>query len=254
MYDLGMFGCETIWGCEIPYITRMINGEHVRFVSVRMAERQLLRFHLMYTNPEIYKCISVKSYLILECEALVLNQLNIHIFNNLYGRSLFQAGRDYIVRLEDVQELCEFFEFCSKKIQCRVRNERCGFIKINKVSIVPYCRVNGKKKYIPLFFLEGPIFQLKHRSIKLDNWDLAYLKFACIAMGVDMNLYTEGYSCDVINFRYIKQQFPRWSRFIDYWPLTVTGLQPLKTLQGKLIPLKHESCVWIMPPITTSEE
>lgn len=219
-----------------------------------MAEYQLLRDHLMYTNPEIYKCISVKSYFISECEAKMLNEINIQFCNQLYGKSLFEAGKDYIVRLDDVRDLYTFLEFCSKKIKSRVRNERCGFIKINKVSILPYCKVNGNTKYVPILFLDGPTDNLKHRSIKLENWDLAYLKFTCIVMGIDTNLYFEKYSCEVISLIYVKQQFPRWSRFIDYWPLIVANLQPLKNLKGELVPIKHSSGVWIKPPIETSEQ
>lgn len=229
----------------------MENGVNIRYVSVRMAENSILRYHLLCMNPEIYTCIWVKSHYISEYEAKMLNEINIQHCQQIYGKSLFEAGKDYIVHMEDVRELYTFLEFCCEIIRCSVRNSKCGFVKINKSTILPYCKIKGNRRYVPIDFFEGQTESLQRRTVKLENWNLAYLKFACIAMGINKETLFNDSSCDVICLSSMKRQFPRRSRFIEFWPSKLDHLQPLTEMLDELGPKEFVSSMWIKLPIVT---
>lgn len=235
----------------MPFITRLENGEYIRYVSVRMAESSILRYHVSCMNPEIYTCLWVKSHYISESEAKLLNELNCQYCQRIYGKSLFEAGVDCIVHMEDVRELYTFLEFCCELIRCSVRNDKCGFVKINKSTILPYCKINGNRRYIPISFFEGATESLKRRTVKLENWNLAYLKFACVAMGIKKEILFNDSSCDVICLSSIKRQFPRRSRFVEFWPPNLDHLQPLTEMLDEFTTKEFVSGLWIKSPTAT---
>ncbi|XP_016661593.1 uncharacterized protein LOC100569111 [Acyrthosiphon pisum] len=175
----GTFSWKIIAGYYIPYIIRVINGDLLKFVSVRMAETQLLSNYLHYLHDDICKCTSVKSSIITESEAKLLNEINQRHADYIYGKKMFFAGQDYIVRLDEVDEFYKFIEVCYKKLMCNitpVSTEKCGFIRINSTSVVPYC-IEDNRKLVPLFYLEGKTEIVERRAVKFENWNLAYLKF-----------------------------------------------------------------------------
>ncbi|KAE9533816.1 hypothetical protein AGLY_008895 [Aphis glycines] len=112
-------------------------------------------------------------------EAKILNEINIKHCDTIYGKDTFYAGKHYIVGLEVVHEYYKFIEICYKKLQCNItpgRKEIYGFIRVNSESVVPFCLKDGHK-YVPLFYFEGETENLRHRVVKLENWNLAHLKF-----------------------------------------------------------------------------
>lgn len=239
----------------MPYILRIINEEKLKFVSVRIAETQLLSMYLNYLHPNIYTCTSVKSHFITEAEAKLFNEINQKHSDLVYGKELFQAGKDYIVRLEDVQEFYTFIEVCYKKLLSQVTpggKESCGFIRINSESVVPYCIKEGKK-YVPLFYFEGETENLKQSAVKLENWNLAYLKFCCKVQGIRNELFASD-SCTVTSLDDIKNYFPPDTNFEEYWPAKVVDTQLLTNQKNAHI---NSPAAWIRAPPallnTTSE-
>lgn len=218
----------------------------MKFVSVRVAETQLLSTYLNYLHPDIYTCTSVKSHFITEAEAKLFNELNQKHCDQFYGKDQFHAGKDYIVRLEDVQEFYNFIEVCYKKLLCQLtgRRETCGFIRINSESVVPYC-IKDDQKYVPLFYFEGETDNLRHRAVKLENWNLAYLKFCCKVQGIRNELFASD-SCIVTSLDDIKNYFPPETNFEEYWPAKVVDTQLLTN--QKTSSHVSPSAAWIRAP------
>lgn len=242
------FGWKLIGGCNVPFIIRRINNESSYYVSVRIAESQLLSNYLNYLHANIYTCTSVRSHFITEPEAKLLNEINMKHSDQIYGKELFQAGKDYIVRMEDVQEFYTFIEICYKKLLCNItpgRNEKCGFIRINSESVVPYC-IKDDQKYVPLFYFEGETENLKHRAVKLENWNLAYLKFCCKVQGIRNELFASD-SCIVTSLDDIKNYFPPDTNFEEYWPAKVVDTQLLTNQKSTHV---NPSGAWIRAPPT----
>ncbi|CAI6359283.1 unnamed protein product [Macrosiphum euphorbiae] len=243
----GRFSWETIGEHRVPYIIRVINGEELKFVSARMAETQLLNIYLGYLHADIYtSCTNVRSLLITKPEAKLLNDINEKHADCMYGKKDFLAGNDCIVSLEDVREFYTFIEVCYKKIMCDItpgHREKCGFIRINSVSVVPYC-IKDNQKYVPLFYFEGVSENLRQQSLKLENWDLAYLKFGFKVHGIIKELFASD-SCAVASLDEIKNIFPPETNFEEYYPAKVFYSQLLTIQKSKRV---NPPGVWIRAP------
>ncbi|XP_025200595.1 uncharacterized protein LOC112598382 [Melanaphis sacchari] len=213
----GRFGWYAFTRYPILYITRTVNGEHFKFVSMRIAETHLLDSYLHYFHPEVYTCTSVKSYYMTNSEAKLLNNINTKYCKNVYGHYDFTANKDCIVHLEDVLELYKFLKACYNKISPTIDNNEIefGYIRINSF-FVPYF-TKDNKKYLPLFYFEGQTQHLLTRTVELKNWDLVYLKFCFKVMGIYEELY-DGESCSVVSLNDIKTHYPPETSFEDFWP------------------------------------
>lgn len=200
-----------------------------------MAETHFLSNYLHFLDADIYiSCTSVISHIITEHEAKLLNDINSNHSEQIYSKEPFISGKDCIVRLEDVLEFYSFIEMCCKRLKSPTftpgLKEKCGFIRINSESVVPYC-TKDNQKYVPLFYFEGETDNLKHRAIKLENWNLAYLKFCCKVQGVKKELFASD-SCIVTSLEDIKSCFPSDTNFEEFWPVMVVD-QHLLTNQNK---------------------
>ncbi|XP_044765649.1 uncharacterized protein LOC123321920 isoform X1 [Coccinella septempunctata] len=209
----GRFGWISIAKSHIPYIIR---GEEL-YCSVRMVEMKILNRYLTYLHPDIYNCTCIRSYFITEAECRLLNEINIKHCDCQFGREQFTT-MDLIVRLTDAEEFFKFLSACySKLLSGEVTAlDRCGFIRINKESVVPYT-IYQQQKYVPLFYFEGETDNLKQKADKLEGWDLSYLKFCCKVQGIRNELFAHD-SCSVISLNDIKNYFPPGTLFEDYWP------------------------------------
>lgn len=171
----GHFGWDMLGKCHIPYLYR--SGE--KYVAVRMVEMKLLNKYLNYLHADIYSCTCIRSYYISEQEARLLNEINNRHCDGQFGREPFTC-KDLIVRLSDAYEFYNFLDVCYNKLLrgSAATRDKCGFIRINKESVVPYT-VRGTDKFVPLFYFEGETDNLKLKSDQLSGWDLSYLKFCC---------------------------------------------------------------------------
>jgi len=215
------FSWETIAGHRIPYIMRVVNGKLLKFVATRMAEYQLLKKYLNSVPSHIYtSCTSVIAYKIIDPEVKILNHINEKYYG--YGKDYqFHAGIDNIVSLDDVHNFYLFLEVCYKKLLSNITpdyNDKCGFIQINSnssSSCLPYC-TQDDQRYVPLFFLQGDAESLSQRTVKLEKWNLAYLKFCCRIYGIRDELFY-GNSWLVVSLDYVKNSYPPETDFADIW-------------------------------------
>lgn len=220
----GHFGWATFGNIHIPYIMRQ--GE--QYCAVRMVEMKLLNKHLTYLHQDIYSCTCVRSYYITEAESRLFNEINQKHCEAQFGRESFSM-KDLVVRLSDANKFYHFLDICYKKLTQRnsTPNEKCGFIRINKESVVPYT-VRDKQQFVPLFYFEGETDNLKLKAEYLSGWDLSYLKFCCKVQGIRNELFASD-SVAVISLTDIKSYFPTGTEFEDYWPNKVVDTQLLYT-------------------------
>ena len=223
----GRFGWVTLGKCHIPYIFRY--GE--KYCAVRMVEMKLLNKYLSYLHSDIYSCTCIRSYYITDAEARLLNEVNVRHCEGQFGRDPF-TSKDLVVRLQDAGEFYNFLDVCYNKLLLSSSNpkDKCGFIRINGESVVPYTVRDGFK-YVPLFYFEGETDNLKLKAEKLEGWDLAYLKFCCKVQGIRNELFASE-TCSVISLSDIKSYFPPGTVFEDYWPSKVVDSQLLLASKG----------------------
>uniref|UniRef100_A0A182RW31 Uncharacterized protein n=1 Tax=Anopheles funestus TaxID=62324 RepID=A0A182RW31_ANOFN len=219
----GHFGWEVFPAkVYIPFILR----QQERYCAVRMVEMKLLNKYLNYLHQDIYTCTCVRSYYITDAECKLLNEINQKHSDMQFGRELFTL-KDLVVRVSDAYKFYQFLEVCYKKLLmgCSTPNDKCGFIRINKESVVPYT-VRDYQKMVPLFYFEGETDNLKLKADNLSGWDLSYLKFCCKVQGIRNELFASD-SVAVISLTDIKGYFPPGTEFEDYWPSKVVDSQLL---------------------------
>ncbi|KAH0955307.1 hypothetical protein HN011_003106 [Eciton burchellii] len=228
----GRFGWTNFDECHIPYIFR--SGE--KYCAVRILESKLLNKYLSYLHSEIYSCTCIRSYYITEAESKLFNEINTKHCENQFGRDAFTC-KDLVVRLSDAKEFYTFLDVCYTKLTAGTnpnmasrKAEKCGFIRINKESVVPYTVKDGLQ-YVPLFYFEGETENLKLKAEKLEGWDLSYLKFCCKVQGIRNELFASE-TCSVISLSDIKSYFPPGTGFEDYWPTKVMDSQLLVNSNG----------------------
>ena len=224
----GRFGWITFDETHIPYIFRA--GE--KFCAVRILESKLLNKYLSYLHSDIYSCTCIRSYYITEAESKLLNEINTKHCESQFGREQFTC-KDLVVRLADAKEFYAFLDVCYTKLTASNRSapsDKCGFIRINKESVVPYTVKDGLK-YVPLFYFEGETDNLKLKAEKLEGWDLSYLKFCCKVQGIRNELFASE-TCSVISLSDIKSYFPPGTGFEDYWPSKVMDSQLIVNSKG----------------------
>lgn len=219
----GRFGWITFDKTHIPYIFR---GSE-KYCAVRILEAKLLNKYLNYLHSDIYSCTCIKSYFITDTESRLFNEINTKHCENQFGKELFTA-KDLVVRLSDAKEFYAFLDVCYTKLTSQnvgtgQKSDKCGFIRINKESVVPYTVKDGLK-FVPLFYFEGETDNLKLKAEKLEGWDLSYLKFCCKVQGIRNELFASE-TCSVISLSDIKSYFPPGTGFEDYWPSKVMDSQ-----------------------------
>ncbi|XP_043263558.1 uncharacterized protein LOC122403855 isoform X2 [Colletes gigas] len=230
----GRFGWTSFDDCHIPYIFR--SGE--KYCAVRILESKLLNKYLSYLHSDIYSCTCIRSYYITEAESKLFTEINVKHCENQFGRDQFTC-KDLVVRLSDAKEFYTFLDVCYTKLTAGTnpnvsgghnKADKCGFIRINKESVVPYTVKDGLQ-YVPLFYFEGETENLKLKAEKLEGWDLSYLKFCCKVQGIRNELFASE-TCSVISLNDIKSYFPPGTGFEDYWPTKVMDSQLLVTSKG----------------------
>jgi hypothetical protein len=235
----GHFGWESFNSgkIHIPYIIR----QSEKYCAVRIVEQKLLNKYLNVLHQDLYNCTSIRSYYITDVEARLLDEINFRHCDQYYGKEKFSM-KDLIVRLSDAQKFQQFLDVCYKKLtNYSTPNDKCGFIRINNESVVPYTVRDGQKM-VPLFYFEGETENLKLKADSLSGWDLSYLKFCCKVQGIRNELFASE-TVAVISLDDIKSYFPQGTIFEDYWPNKVVDTQLLMSQKS------HNSTVnWTHPP------
>lgn len=197
-----------------------------------MVELNLLSKYQTCLHADIYSFTCISGYHITEAEATLLNEININHCDVQFGRAIFTT-KDHVVRLQDLRELSNFLDVCCNKLASSGANakDKCGFIRINKESIVPYTVKDGNK-YIPLFYFEGEIKNLKLKAKNFTSLELAYLKFCCKVQGIKKELFARE-TFPVVSLSDVKNFYSADTVFEDYWPSKVVeSLQLLTSQEG----------------------
>lgn len=236
---MGHFGWESFNSgkVHIPYIIR----QSEKYCAVRNVEQKLLNKYLNVLHQDLYNCINIRSYYITENEARLLDDINIRHCDQYFGKEKFST-KDLIVRFTDTQKFQQFLDVCYKKLtNYSTPNDKCGFIRINSESVVPYTVRDGQKM-VPLFYFEGETENLKLKADSLSGWDLSYLKFCCKVQGIRNELFASE-TVAVISLDDIKSYFPQGTMFEDYWPNKVVDTQLLVAQ-----PKSNGTIAWTNPP------
>lgn len=165
------------------------------------------------------QCITVKKYPISFSEANLFNEINNEHSDNMYGEKLFQAYNDYVIHIDDIQEYYTFLNVCHRKLINSAfsgNNEKCGLLLFNNGCIVPYCIID-EQKYVPLLFFDATE-HLIDNSVKIENWDFAYIKFCCIVQDIMNEILTKRF-CLGIRLDVIRNFLPLNTNFEEYWPI-----------------------------------
>ncbi|XP_025200589.1 uncharacterized protein LOC112598377 [Melanaphis sacchari] len=215
-------GWVTISSCSLPFVTRIVNDERLQFVSVRMAENNLLQRYISQLHINVMKFSPAKSLYMNNFEAKYFNKMNQIHRDKLYKENTPFKTTDCIVRVEDVKEFHIFIEFCHTKLFNDVipnTYDKCGFICVSDefdMSVIPYI-VKDNIKYTPLFFFETES-DLTPLCKKMEGWCIAYLKFCFKVMDINYELFLSIDSYMMISISNIKRYFQRFTRFHKLWP------------------------------------
>ncbi|KAH8351978.1 hypothetical protein KR084_000976 [Drosophila pseudotakahashii] len=237
---LGHFGWVQFANVFLPYIFR----QSEKYCSVRMIEQKILGPYLNCLNPDLYSsCSCVPSYHITNAEARLFNEINQFHCDGQFGRNIFNQ-KDLIVRLSDASEFNLFLANCYRKLVTNIKNpsEKCGFLRINKESVVPYT-VHSNQKVVPLFYFDGVTECIKTKALVLSGWDLAYLKFCCKLQGINHKHFS-GENLSVITLTDIKGYFPNDTEFEDFWPSQAVHWNIPTDNRDNV----NNSVMWISPP------
>ncbi|KAL1453887.1 hypothetical protein WDU94_010190 [Cyamophila willieti] len=219
----GKFSWTVVGVSSVPVILRR-DG---KYISVRIMEMKVLSTHLNFLHPDIYLQARVPSYEMTEAECRLLNEINLRHCESKFGRDSF-SSKDLVVKLKDAIDFFMFLDVCYHKLQngaSTFGNDKCGFIRINKDSVIPYTVKDGER-YVPIFYFEGETDKLKTKSVELTGWELAYLKFCCKVQGIKNELFNNE-TCAVTSLNDIKSYFSSSDVFEEYWPNKVVDSQLL---------------------------
>lgn len=208
----GQFGWIEIGKEVIPYIMRA--GE--KYVSDKMVKANVFFQYYMYFTEEIWQYLSVRAYDITAAEAKLLNEINSDHCDYRFGRDKFTVA-DKIFPLKDALDSYEYITFCYEKLTKPeyISDQRCGFIKIDETSLVPYVLIEDKK-LVPLFYFEGDCEYLETHAVNLKGWDLAYLKFVCKIQGIRRPLFDKEV-IEAVELEHVKKFFLPGTVFEGCW-------------------------------------
>lgn len=238
-FSAGRFEWTVVGKACVPCL---LKSDGTKYVSVRIAESKVLGHFFQRLNAEVFNCVSVKSFSITEAETKLLNEINSRHCEFAFGKNPFNMDSDFIVQLDELVEFYNFINTCYNKLLHTPLNgtNKCGFVRINDDSVVPYA-IRDSKQYVPLFYFEGETESLKLKAINLENWDLAYLKFCCKVQGIKNELFASE-QCMVTSLEDVKSYFPEGTKFEEYWPTKLLDMQ---------IPAKndmHSNHSWVQTP------
>lgn len=217
------FGWMAFDEIQLPYIRR--HGE--KYCAIQMVELKILYKYSSIFYKDIYNSAYVHAFHITEPECRLFNEINHKHCESQY--KLFTV-EDLVIRLSDVEQIHQFLNVCSKKLSMgnKEPGDKCGFIRINKEFIIAY-GVRGGRQFVPLFYFDGDIDNLKQKIEYFSGFDLWYLKFCCKVQGLQNEVFA-GDKLAVINLSDIMDCFPVGTQFEDYWPNKIDIKRPFVTL------------------------
>lgn len=208
--ERGHFGWSKIVEEDIPYIIRSAE----KYCSVRILRMKLVNKFSKLRRRDIYiYCTRVKTHSMSKAEARLMNEINFKHCNSQFGRDLFKL-EDAMILLSEALEFFQFLDICYQEMfmnKNKLPSDKCGFIRVNNCSEVPYVTRDGQK-YLPLMYFDSDYLRL--RAEVLSGWGLSYLKLCCRIHGVRNELFDNDFIA-VINLTEVKSYFPPSTIFDD---------------------------------------
>lgn len=158
-----------------------------------------------------------------ETEAILFDEINFQHFNAL--NTTIQTNNRLIVELNDLKEYYTFLKYCFYKLThqalpCFV-TEKCGLIRINTDSVLPYCIIN-EQKYVPYFYFENKLKAFKSLTIEAEKWNFTYIKLCYLVHGIKYD-FSNFSSFSIISIDIIKN-FESNVYVEEYWPACTKNL------------------------------
>lgn len=220
---IGRYGWNGIDHYLVPYITRIENGKHIKYVLLVIAQTELFFKYLLKLHPKVRDCAYLQTYAITESEAILFEEIST---KHLNGYKITEMRNSLIVQLNDLIEYHTYLKLCFYKLTYNVLpwciEERCGLIRINTDSVLPYCIIN-KQKYIPYFYFEKKLQAFKSLTIEVDKWNFIYIKFCYLVHGVKHD-FNNLHSFLLISIDLIKNNFESNIHIEEYWPTCTNDL------------------------------
>lgn len=249
---IGIFGWADIDKiCRVPYVTRLVNNERIKYVPVRIVESYLLVNYIDYLHPAVYADLRVDSLYITKNEAKIYNYVNFYHCNKKFGEIEFIEQKDFIIQLEDAGNVYMYFKACFTRLSNQVvsgQTRQFGFIRTEPFAILPYVIIN-QTKYVPQTFLEGDISSLNISPLIVSGWDFNFFKFCFMILSINPKLYVDYNSLMVLNFEEIKKYLHSNMKFMEFWP---EKLGEMSCLISKTVIVNDAPALWIKKPLNCS--
>ncbi|XP_057658376.1 uncharacterized protein LOC130895204 [Diorhabda carinulata] len=212
--EKGRFGWTVIDSCGIPHIFRP-DGIYCALRTLEYGKFTKMPY---FVKKELLSCTNIEYFHATEIELKLLNTINFNHCDSQYGIKQFDYT-DLLMNITDAEPTCKFLRICCSKLKKSSEidiSNYCGFLRMNKVSFLPYS-VQDNKKCVPMFYFEGEMEYLQKYAVKMEGWNLSYLKFCCKIQGVN-NILLTGDSYYVVPLDDLKKCFPENTKFEEFWP------------------------------------
>lgn len=218
------YGWTSIDNFFFLYIVRNENGKHVQYVLSNIAQTELFSKYFLRLHPKVCDCAYLQTYPVTETEAILFKEISSKNSNAL--NTITETNNSFIVELNDLKEYYTFLKSCFYKLTHRALpwcvTEKCGLIRINTDSVLPYCIIK-ERKYIPFFYFESKLKALKSLTIEVEKWSFTYIQFCYLVHGIKYD-FSNLPSFLLINIDIIKNYFKSNVYFEEYWPACTKNL------------------------------
>lgn len=210
----GKFIWNTFGVTHLPFIRRW---DKVQYACAAMAQSTVLEKYLSGIDPKLYDFWNVPAYYMTDTEATLLNHINNFHSNSYYGLREFSPADDFLVEYNDLAKFHAFLSTCYSKIHfSSTEADKCGLIRIDNDTVVPFVRVETER-YVPICYFDGDMDNLKNNSKSLDDSDLNYIQF-CFKILSIKDQRIPAIMRSVVPLKMVMSLFPERTPFVDYFP------------------------------------
>lgn len=165
-------------------------------------------------------------------EAAVYNDINLNHADRAFGQKF--STNDLVVKVDDVIEMHKFNLFVQAKLNTKTRSDddRCGFISVGD-AVVPFVVVDGVK-LVPKFMLDidGDRSEVDAHGVTVSGWDLVYLKFACLYIGLRRDVFLTLPEIPCCLLQRTTEFLPAGTTVQETWPDESPLLSQMSNVEG----------------------
>ena len=163
----------------LPQILRtQPDGSTVGYISVKMAEKSLLKTFLESLPSEVMMIPGVLGHPVTASERKLLFEINRVHCDSQFG-DMEKFSKDRLINSQEFSHYFAFLSISQARLDSKISqaDSRFGFLRIMGSGDVPYVVVQ-QQKLIPLFYFEEAGTETVSK-VAVSDWDWAYLKFCC---------------------------------------------------------------------------